>query len=710
MGAELSEKDELGAAPAPSGTSPVAPAAPAADAAGRASGDVLEAGQMVPNSPADTESPRASDGAGAPAVRLAIPEGLVIDDLVRARLERQLGRLPDSVDGVVAALVDLPPGVSCRTHAEWRSLAPLRDITPRLDGRAEGAVLLRGHVEFEAGVGFISVPGGSLVEDAGAVVHDPTRKLGALTIASDLARPPFPRRLVVLLLGLEVNARVAEWSRKFANRALRRDLEVRIALPEPVAGTYLTSPCAPTEQSVARIDPDVIVAMDASALDRAAMWCGTNRSTVVVEFVAGLNGGSGGIELVPWQIGHAAGRLRARIGPRADLGAVAALFSRLVAGPHVEPPADVEVEFTSLRPPARVVRVRPTTLVIAPTDVRVPSAAPGVRHRLRMEALADHLAVAGFKVAIATPDEAVHDGVRSASLVIVAGAETALRSEALLAERIEAARPLLLDLGPADVADPASVRGALRLTDDALRVGRLSRLISAPEGAVERAARSGLADTGARITVSPSLFTRGEIAALGRLAAVRPAVPVPTVIGWRFGGGPVRRPPYLDGVVGAASRMLSDGHDVTIEIDDEHDHLIGPLRRADRVRVGRIAAEGEQLTRWSFQLYTPFVVDGQVVDDGRDAFEAGLAGTPSVMPLAARRAVEGHPSPLAVVHDVRNPDAWLEAIYGILTSQVRRKRRVEEARRHAATVVGPAASRAAANRLLGWAMYESDHR
>lgn len=697
--------DELGAAPAPTEASDPALVGDRATEPGEAPESVVN-----PADHSEAGAPPSGEAAPLAAFRLAIPEGLVIDDLVRARLERQLARLPESIDGVVAARVDLPPGVSCRTHAEWRSLAPLRDVTPRLDGRAEGAVLLRGHVEFDAGEGVISVPGGALVEDAGAVVHDPTRPLSALATASELARPPFPRRLVVLLLGLDANARVAEWSRKFANRALRRDLEVRLALPAPVPGTYLTRPCAPTELSVARIDPDIIVAMDASALDRAPSWCGSNRSTVVVEFVAGLNGSSGGIELVPWQIGHAAGRLRARIGPRADLGALTALFSRLLAGPHVAPPADVEITITPRPPQARVVRVRPTTLVIAPTELRGPSATHGVRHRLRMDALADHLAVAGFKVAIATPDEHVHDGVRAASLVIVAGADTLARSRGLLAERVEAARPILLDLGPEDLADPATVNGSLRLSNEALEFGRMCRLVTAPAGALEQTARSGLGGHGARVVASPTLFTRADIATLGRLAAVRPAIPVPTVIGWRFGGGPVRRPPYLDGVVAAVARMLSDGHDVTIEIDDEHDHLIGTSRRAERVRVGRAAAEGEHLARWSFQLYTPFVADSLIVDDGRDAFEAGLAGTPSVMPLAARRAVDGHPSPQAVVHDVRNPDAWLEVIYGILTSPVRRKRRVEEARRHAATVVGPAASRAAANRLIGWAMYESEHR
>jgi hypothetical protein len=701
LGAELSEKDELGAAPAP--TEAPDPALPSS-----ADADPNESAQSVARAAVSPES--AQEPARAIPFRLAIPEGLVIDDLVRARLERQLARLPDTIDGVVAPVVELPPGVSCRTHAEWRSLEPLREVTTRLDGRAEGAVLLRGNVEFDAGEGVITVPGASLVEDAGAVVHDPNRPLSALATASELARPPFPRRLVVLLLGIEEDARVAEWSRKFANRAQRRDLEIRLALPSPVPGTYLTRPCAPAEQSVARIDPDIIVAMDAAALDRAAAWCSTNRSTVVVEFVANLNGSSGGIEIVPWQIGRAAGRLRARIGPRADLAALTALFSRLVAGPHVAPPTGVEIELTPRRAAERVVRVRPTTLVIAPTNVRAPSAAHGVRHRLRMDALADHLAVAGFKVAIATPDEQVHDGVRAASLVIVAGAETLVRSRGLLAERSDAARPIVLDLGPEDLADPAEPHRSLRLSDQALEVGRMCRLVTAPAGALEAAARSGLGTLGTRVVASPTLFTRGEIAALGRLATVRPAVPVPTVIGWRFGGGPIRRPPYLDGVVAAVTRMLSDGHDVTIEIDDEHDHLIGNLRRADRVRIGRAAAEGEHLTRWSFQIYTPFVAESLIVDDGRDAFEAGLAGTPSVMPLAARRAVEGHPSPQAVVHDVRNPDAWLEVIYGILTSPVRRKRRVEEARRHAATVVGPAASRAAANRLIGWAMYESDHR
>src|ERR1700688_1571591 len=105
---------------------------------------------------------------GAPA-RLVIPEGLVIDEHVRERMERHLLDAAPSVVGVAAEIADLEPGASYRVHTEWLSLgsSPPR---PAPTNEIRGAVLLRPHVTFSVRDGTVAVdePVGSVVVDPGA--------------------------------------------------------------------------------------------------------------------------------------------------------------------------------------------------------------------------------------------------------------------------------------------------------------------------------------------------------------------------------------------------------------------------------------------------------------------------------------------------------------------------------------------------------------
>ena len=89
--------------------------------------------------------PRA-DPAARP--RLVVPEGLVIDDSARARLERRLALAPESVDGVGAAASELAPGASYRVHAEWTALD-----TPESAALVSGGASLRGAVLVRRGKG-----------------------------------------------------------------------------------------------------------------------------------------------------------------------------------------------------------------------------------------------------------------------------------------------------------------------------------------------------------------------------------------------------------------------------------------------------------------------------------------------------------------------------------------------------------------------------
>jgi hypothetical protein len=133
--------------------------------------------------------------------RLVVPEGLVIDESARERLERQLASASASVAGIAGESTELAPGASYRVHAEWTALQTPRSSLAPASGPIRGAVLIRPHVEFEVTDGRVEVAGDSLLVDPGAHVHDPFRPVGVHLPASELCRPPFPRRAVVVFLG-----------------------------------------------------------------------------------------------------------------------------------------------------------------------------------------------------------------------------------------------------------------------------------------------------------------------------------------------------------------------------------------------------------------------------------------------------------------------------------------------------------------------------
>src|SRR5580765_3337111 len=106
--------------------------------------------------------------------RLVVPEGLMIDESARERLERQLALAPAGVAGVGAETSELAPGASYRVYAEWKALeAPL--AAARTSPVVRGAVLLRPEVAFDVRDGSVEIGGGSALVDPGAHVHDPYR-------------------------------------------------------------------------------------------------------------------------------------------------------------------------------------------------------------------------------------------------------------------------------------------------------------------------------------------------------------------------------------------------------------------------------------------------------------------------------------------------------------------------------------------------------
>jgi hypothetical protein len=282
------------------------------------------------------EHTRASDHCATDSeTTLALAEGWVIDDLARQRLSRQLAGAPDGVTGVAAATGELPPGSSFRVHAERMALQPMSALA-HTSSPVSGAVLLRGGITYELRDRAVDVTTGVLLLDPGAHAHDPWRPVGPLQTASDLGRPPFPWRPLVVLLTCDPDPDIAEWARTCVNALIRRDIEARLALPDEIAGLHLTRPCLANEASLHALAPDVVIALDPVALECAQDWCHNDRSTVLIELTIDVAPRS---ELVSWRLGEEQGRLRARIG-RQDVPTLPALIRRLCAGPQPMPPVE----------------------------------------------------------------------------------------------------------------------------------------------------------------------------------------------------------------------------------------------------------------------------------------------------------------------------------------------------------------------------------
>jgi hypothetical protein len=638
-----------------------------------------------------------------PPPRLVVPEGLMIDEHVRERLERRLLAAPQSVVGIAAPIAELESGASYRVHTEWLSLTA-GPPHPAASTTTRGAVLLRPDVEFSVDDGAVTVERGSVIVDPGAPVHDPHRRIGPLQPASERGRPPFPRRPVTVFLGCQPNVH-ADWLRRLVNRLVRHDVEARIATPAPLdgpsPGPHLTRPCLPGEATIHTLAPDVIVTLDAEAAAHIDAWCAGDRSTVVVEFDPTL---SEPMELVSWQLGRAAGRVRARIGPWVDVAAFASLVGRLCAGPHPIAPSDRD-ETSAVNVAVREHWTNAQTdahhrCVVLTGTLDAPAAA-------RIDGLVDNLQAAGVSVLVGrhpAPDPPAGDvarGARDAGLLVVAGVAPDAELDTVLAARGVARLRTAIDLGAhdLDVGRSAASTGPV-LTAAAAALSEACEVVMSPAGALRTAAEA----SGRHCLVVPTLLTRAHAAALrdARTDADPAAV---LVIGWPLRAGSGDRPAYFAAVADGIARILTE-HGDRIEIAGDVDDVPAGLVGHDRLTVLPDAAlDAQTIARWALQVWTPTFLAGEIVDDARRFEEASCAGVPSVMPAAAGAAVDGFVSPHVLVQSVDRADDWYDALHHVLDDVGRRTRRAHEAARRADALDGPAASKAVVSRIMGLARY-----
>ena len=286
-----------------------------------------------------------SRGGTGPGVRAATPGSAALDSPARRaggspdRRSRAASVSPascegprPSVAGIVAEPGAIPPGASYRVHAEWRSLEPLSSLVDLTGGRTPrcGAGASRRRVRRprrdRRGRGR---PRCSSTAAPTCTTRGPTRarcrsrasSAGRRFPAGPSSSSPRPVPIRRSPSGL------ASWSTGSCGATSKRASRC----PTVATGLHLTRPCRPEQASIRALDPDVVVALDTDAAAQVDAWCEGNRSTTVIELI---DDPSITLELVSWQIGHASGRVRARIGRRVDAPALAATVRRLCAGPQ----------------------------------------------------------------------------------------------------------------------------------------------------------------------------------------------------------------------------------------------------------------------------------------------------------------------------------------------------------------------------------------
>jgi hypothetical protein len=525
------------------------------------------------------------------------PASLVVARAGVDRLARSLADAPADVVGVVAPRQPLPPGASVTVHAERLALdaaAPGSDA--RTDQPVVGVALVRPGVTTSIDETGAIVADGALLVDHGAAAHAPDDPPAPLAPADPRSRPPFSWRPVVVVVGLQPEPPdVARWS-ELVDALVESDVDARLAVSSPPPRVGLAGPCQPGPDSHQVLRPDLVIALDAPSLAAVAAWPSARRTTLVVVDPQLADA----VELVPWAVGQAQGRLRARMGPAAPVVAVRDLVHRLSAGPVPAPPLDLEPDLSRDAGP-RVVVPLPRRIGAPPRpDVRL-VVPPGAPHR-RLDGLVAHLAEVGD---VEVVEHAGPDGGSTTGGWIV-------------------------ELGDDNGAPAAESRLALART-----VGR------AVTADAELAGQ--LRADGVRTLVVPPRLAPVEVEGLIDASEDRP-VPATTVVGWilRAPSSSDRSPAASAGLRVALDRDDRLEVEVMVDVGVE---IAGELTDHPRVRRRARPPDPGELARWA-----ALVVDDPASPLAQlDAARAGLAGVPVV---ACDRDRDGDANAwAAAVHD-----------------------------------------------------------
>lgn len=633
--------------------------------------------------------------ADAPTGELVLPPGWRVDAASRARLERLLASAPAHIVGVVAPRRELLAGATFRSQSERLSLLPRSDIAERAAGVIDGAVLLRpgvGATPTPDGVpggapgdvpGGVEVDRGLLLVDRGTLAHDPGAAAGgALAGAHPLARSPFPwRPVVVFLAGESVPAPDA--IRRLINDLVDAEVEACLAAPSALVGPWLAQPCVAERRSIEALRPDIVITLDDAARASVDDWCAGDRGTVVVDLVEGA---TETIELVPWTLGRAQGRVRARVTPDVDAAALAQLVSRLSAGPHPVAPQIPDARATTVA--VRVSRSggerRPATL----RSIRLVHGALDAAAAARVETIGRLLDRRGHQVVIER-SEATPVDTRSTDLVILHAVPSSPGLEALLTARRTAGRASVIDIAPRDLTLDAPGEGWAELTDEGAALVALAGAAVTPSTTVRRI----LTGRGVRChrLPTPYVLTPSDEAAVAPRAAG-------AIIGWDLGSA---LPPTggLD-VVGDALISVLDEHP-GLALDVVGDATAVPARLAGRAGVHAVVQPLRAY--WLFQVWSPWLPYAEAADAIAPILEAGRTGLATVVAAQNPAVARGLVEPEATVIDADDRDAWVEALRRLLDEPDERVGLARRAASRTKATFSPVAAVAAVDEVLAWA-------
>jgi len=641
---------------------------------------------------------------------LVVPPRIQVHPTTVARLRRLLAASAPEVVGVAAPLGTLPFGSSLVTATERAELddGPDRGPTTRLRAPTDvvGAVLLRHpvpHDVLDDRIRLTSEPGKPGSKDA-VILVDPGSVAVAVEPRSPLAPadpsgiPPFRWRPVVLFLAGDADPGRAAIAHRQVDALLDHDIEARLAVPTAPPGTHRTQPCLPVQASVRALVPDCIVALDPAALDRANEWSHGNRTTVVIELDADLAGDR--VELVPWTIGHARGRLRARVGGDLAPAPFAALVNRLCSGPQPEAPTEATEPARASSPAPGAVNVTlgdrvPGEPAAAPTRrvwVQRADGAPGPL----LAGLIDHLTAAGHEVIELEPGSpaAAHAG----DIVLRDG-----RSAAPVPTRPgdpaePAAPPLVIVLD--EVAGPDTAEGphpwSRRGHDPGPAGAPPFAGVVVASGALGPRGAATIDDSVARIGL-PVLPTRARAQAL-RAAADRRFAPATPILGWTAAGPGEPGAATTTAVVEAVGRLLDRHRDLHVDIVGAPVAARDAFAGHDRVALRSGPPDPDTLATWVAQIWTP---EPGTPGDDRAVGDAALAGVPTVLAVADAHRVGGLADRRLAVDPPTDPDRWVSVVELLLVDE-RRATAADCARDRARALVDGDAPALTVRRLIGW--------
>jgi hypothetical protein len=507
-----------------------------------------------------------------------------------------------------------------------------------------------------------------------AVGTSPASAPEALLDATADARPVFPWRPLVLVLAT-VDAPDG-WADAVALVDDLQDLDVdaRLALPsEPDVPSRWVRPARASEATLRTLRPDVVVAWDGEAVAAAERWATGLRTLTIIE----RSGEGTEVDVVPWRIGRARGRVRGRFAANAAARDLAPLVHRLAAGPHPEAP-DPSVVVIAPRRPWDVLQSdigmhhHPRQRSCAYVVGAVPPAS-----KRAAEAFAGHLGRANVHVSLGgltAPTAAA-----AADLVVlqgVAGDEAAHR----LAGRRGRTRTVFV-LEPGDVGPDGQVR------PDAVRLANACGAAIAPTDEARDLLR-GVVDDRTRVITVARLMAAERYRALIDARLDRGAT-LPEVIAW----APATDEPVVDAAIEQALTQLLDTHP-SVSVD-----MVGDGRRfGEHPLVRRLSTTPSpaRAARWSVFVTAngsrpPLHVEPPVLA------EVGVLGVPTVVP--SRWA----PAPGRVRVDApEQASSWLAGISHLVEEVPTREELAFEVTAAAECLQCPEAADALVNRFLGW--------